>query len=341
MKYMIASVAVSCLALSTGPGVEATAQTPAWLTCPDSMETDLRQDRARDLSGIRAAMPSAGAATSDELAELARLPRAAYELYDTYDQGGDVAASFNLPGLKLVGFIYGDPGRDTERTSSPREDRGTRTFYGFVADDLISGQRVIVFRGTLQPNEWARNLQVGQRAFSSARNDALVHRGFMAIYESLELEEQGEVFAFAKELPRLTGGQDTLFVGHSLGAAIATLAGVDAAERAPQNAGQMRIVTYASPRVGNEEFVSLASSLRRVDRICNKVDIVTAVPPSTRKVSYSHLGNVFSLSSFDWPALNNDIEATGEQILCWHSDKSYAYMLGGAKDPSKLDACLK
>ena len=340
MKRLILA-AISCLAAGSLAGASAQTETPEWLTCPANLQLDLRPESTREPARIREIAPSAGAEVSDELAELASLPRLAYELYDVFDKGGDLGARFEQSGLSLVGFIYGDPGRNSERPGPSQRDRDSRTFYGFVADNPVSGERVIVFRGTLQPNEWARNLQATQRAFSRGTRGARVHKGFMAIYESLELEEGGEVYPLPEALPRLTGETETLFVGHSLGSAIATLAGVDAAQRAPQRAGQMRIVTYASPRVGDDAFAALASSVGRIDRVCNQVDVVTAVPPSTRKISYVHVGDVFALSSFDWPDLDNEIEAAGEQVLCWHSDRNYEFMLTRDKDPSRLDTCTK
>ncbi|MBK6705221.1 MAG: hypothetical protein IPG56_16640 [Caulobacteraceae bacterium] len=63
-------------------------------------------------------------------------------------------------------------------------------------------------------------------------------------------------------LRNLVAGRDTVFVGHSLGSALATLAGVEASRRSPQSAARLRIVTLASPRVGDAGFATLRASRR-------------------------------------------------------------------------------
>jgi hypothetical protein len=276
--------ACAILALAVMAMAPANAQAPKALTCPDSLELDLRADRTLEPKRIREIAPSAGAHTSAELAAFGPLPRLAYQLYDVYSAGGDVRARFDGSGLRLVGFIYGDPGPDTERPSLRRDNRDTKTFFGFVADDPTNGRRVIVFRGTLQPNEWIRNLQARQQPFAADTPSAQVHSGFLSIFRSLVLEENGAHVPFAQALPRLITGDQTVFVGHSLGSAIATLAGVEASRQSPAAAGKLRIITFASPRVGDEGFARLAAAVGRIDRVCNQVDVDTAVPQSTRRV---------------------------------------------------------
>jgi hypothetical protein len=165
-----------------------------------------------------------------------------------------------------------------------------------------------------------------------------VHAGFLEIFESLELDIDGRPTALSPALAGLTSGRDTIFVGHSLGSALATLAGVETSRRAPQNAARLRIVTLASPRVGDAGFAAMARAVGRIDRVCNLVDIVTAVPPSTPRTDYVHVGTPFRVSSYDWPALTNNLEKGGDQILCWHGDQSYAYMLSpstAAREPAQ------
>jgi triacylglycerol lipase len=189
----------------------------------------------------------------------------------------------------------------------------------------------MVFRGTQQPAEWVRNVQAGQRSYPAGTRDrdagAHVHAGFWKIFESLQLDSGSGSTSFEAALPSLVAGRDTVFVGHSLGSALATLAGVEASRRSPESAARLRIVTLASPRVGDAGFAAFASKVGRIDRVCNLVDVVTAVPPSTPRITYVHVGTPFRVSSFDWPVFVNDLDGAGDQILCWHSDKSYSVML--------------
>jgi len=321
----------------------AAAPPPDWLNCPDAVEVDPRRDPSGDGLRIRQIAPGAGAHTSAELAGEARFARTAYEMYDAFADGKDPRGAFALTDQRLVAVVYGDPGPDTERRAPKRKD--TRTLYGFVADEIATGRRTIAFRGTMQPAEWVRNAQALQRPFPSgtppATAKAHVHDGFLKIFESLTLDSGGGQAPLAPALPGLTAARDVTFVGHSLGSAVATLAGVEAARRAPENAARMRIVTLASPRVGDAGFVAMASGIGRIDRVCNLVDVVTAVPASTKRISYVHVGAPFRVSSFDWPAMNNALEKPGDQILCWHGDQSYGYMLSPSKAAPAPAQCAR
>ena len=325
------------------PVAAARAETPEWLTCPNSLTLDLRPDRGREPARVREIAPTAGAKISAELYFHARYARIAYELYEAFDAGQDPRNAFKSSDLQLATLIYGDPGPNTER--GPRPPGRTRTLYGFVADEPATGRRYIVFRGTQQPAEWVRNVQAGQRPYPSgspARTaTAHVHAGFLQIFESLQLESGAGASEFSPELGNLVAGRDTVFVGHSLGSALATLAGVEASRRSPQSAARLRIVTLASPRVGDEGFAALARAVGRIDRVCNLVDVVTAVPPSIGQAAYVHVGAPFRVSSFDWPTMANDLASAGDQILCWHSDVSYMLMLNPSHRIAQPSSCYR
>ena len=345
----LSRLANACLAMviaftgvTVTPVAAAGVETPEWLTCPNALTLDLRPNRERDPARVREVAPTAGANISAELYHHTRYARITYELYEAFDAGQDPREAFASSNLQLVTLIYGDPGPNTER--GPRPPGRTRTLYGFVADERATGRRYIVFRGTQQPAEWVRNAQAGQRPYPSgtpARTaNAHVHAGFLQIFESLQLDSGAGATALSPALHNLVAGRDTVFVGHSLGSALATLAGVEASRRSPQSAARLRIVTLASPRVGDAGFATLAQAVGRIDRVCNLVDVVTAVPPSTRQLSYVHVGTPYRVSSFDWPALANNLDRAGDQILCWHGDQSYAFMLQPAQAPREPEACF-
>ncbi|MEL7087734.1 MAG: lipase family protein [Planctomycetota bacterium] len=345
-------VAITPMAVLNAPSV--LAETPEWYTCPDSSAFKLRRDAEADALNAREHQPSAGAVTSADVAAHARLSAMSYDMYNAYSAGNDPLDGL-AEHLEPIALIYGDPGRHERLGRSKARD--TRTFYGVVADDPSLNRRVVILRGTLQPNEWIRNIQARLRPFLRSRirrpfpsvaqqpirSRALVHNGFMKIYESFEMTRvsDGARISFAEGLGDLIIGRDVTFIGHSLGAALATLAGVDTALMSPADGERIRIVTLASPRVGNKGFARLADAVGRIDRVCNLVDLVTAVPPSTRLTPYVHVGDVFRVSSFDWPQLENWHSKAGEQVTCWHSIFAYAYMTDPAKSTDGLsDVCL-
>ena len=336
-------------ALSPAPAL---AESPELFTCPDTSAFKLRRDAEADALNARQHQPSAGAATSTDLAAHARWSAMGYAMYDAYAAGEDPLKAL-AAGLRPIALIHGDPGR-TERLAR-RKARDTRTFYGVVADDPSMKRRLVILRGTLEPNEWIRNLQARLRPFLRSRfrrpfgngvrrllSRARVHNGFMKIYSSFEMTRvaDGERVPFSEGLEALIVGRDVTFIGHSLGGALATLAGVDAALISPPDGRRLRVVTFASPRVGNGGFAKLARTVGRIDRVCNLVDLVPAVPPSTRLTPYVHVGDVFRISSFDWPELENWHRRAGKQVTCWHSIFAYAYMVDPAKSTDGLDDCL-
>lgn len=345
MRYAchVFTVAVSIVFSLSQFCAAARAETSNHFDCPDSLTINIGKGHLLEALTPGKQRPSARGATSADLAAHARLSAMSYDMYEAFNTGADPASKLTRD-LAPVALIYGTPGLDDLRLRPNAPS--SRTFYGFVADEPASGRRFVVIRGTLQPVEWARDSQAGLRPFVSNKlnrpllgtaenllSKAWVHAGFLKILASLEITSvnDGKRTNLADALPALVSGRRVTFIGHSLGAAVATLAGVEAARRSPADATKMRIITYASPRVGNTGFAELAKAVGRIDRVCSVVDAVPMLPTSTRALLYIHVGNVFKVSPFDWPGLDNDLKRVGEQITCWHGIAQYAYML----EPSK------
>jgi len=104
-------------------------------------------------------------------------------------------------------------------------------------------------------------------------NDKLqgrIHAGFLEAFESSKAQWESDVRAKVEG-----NGKPVIICGHSLGAALATLA---AAYLLTDFPGRVRLHTFGSPRVGNKEFADSLTGIiheRHVD--CR--DIVTRVPP--------------------------------------------------------------
>jgi hypothetical protein len=133
---------------------------------------------------------------------------------------------------------------------------------------------VLVFRGTEQnPKDFIIDLEVGR--LPPLSGGISVHAGFQDALDSI-WQEIG---------PALGGLTCPIFyTGHSLGAALATLA---AARHPPQ-----AVYTFGSPLVGNAAF---ATSLRGVPiyRIVDDQDLVATVPPG--ELGFLHAGEVHVL----------------------------------------------
>lgn len=142
---------------------------------------------------------------------------------------------------------------------------------------------VLVFRGTEQNiQDYLTDLEFGELLL--VRNKKDVHAGFTEAIDSV----WGDMHAALAQLHC-----PIFYTGHSLGAALATLA---AARHAPS-----AVYTFGSPRVGNPTFIA---SLGKVPiyRIIDDEDIVTTVP--SENLGYRHVGTEFRLiapkPTFSW-----------------------------------------
>ena len=125
-----------------------------------------------------------------------------------------------------------------------------------------------------------------------------MHRGFHQVARTVWS-------ALEEELVR-QGKPQVLFVGHSLGAALATLTSFWWSYRAPQGTFSL-VFTAGSPRVGNNAFASLCA--QRVPhrwQVINQADVVPDLPPPVTPqadLEWEQWGGFFPVprvSSKDW-----------------------------------------
>ena len=156
--------------------------------------------------------------------------------------------------------------------------RKTHTQAMLLEFDTTVPFAVLVFRGTEQDiKDFVTDLTVGRLRHSDGKIDT--HAGFTRALDSV-WEGVAEV------LGRLR--RPVFYTGHSLGAALATLA---AARIAPT-----ALYTFGSPRVGDDEFVA---TLRHMDgsihRVVHGQDIVTTLPPE--ELGFRHAGEPQTLEA--------------------------------------------
>ncbi|MBV9387732.1 MAG: hypothetical protein JOZ78_15025 [Chroococcidiopsidaceae cyanobacterium CP_BM_ER_R8_30] len=179
-------------------------------------------------------------------------------------------------------------------------------YLGFI----LSSKRnnIIVFRGTQTQTEWLNNFTALQKNYTdpvSGRYLGKVHRGFINNY--LEI---------VKPLPRdiarqLDPSVPCYITGHSLGAALATLAALDLALNIPQLHPQLHLYTYASPRVGDPTFALLHSqTIPNNYRVINLADAITLMPPTKAVGVYVHVGQEWSFLSQEGDLMPNHVVDT-------------------------------
>lgn len=186
---------------------------------------------------------------------------------------------------------------------------------------LWSNEKVIYicFRGTIDSKEWIQDFNYIQNTFSKHENvkqekamflrstesvdiNPEVHGGFLNIYNNFRDK-------LLDKIVELNPVQ-VLVSGHSLGAGIATICGLDL-----KLMGYNTIVyNFASPRVGDNTFCDLVkSSNLPLYRIVNTCDIVPTLPPPVcpnfkdayKPYIYTHCGQAIYFTD-NWKSITNN-----------------------------------
>ncbi|WP_078427375.1 lipase family protein [Alkalihalobacterium alkalinitrilicum] len=149
---------------------------------------------------------------------------------------------------------------------------------------------IVAFRGTEEPIDVIADLDWIRVPYPFVDKAGMTERGFTRNYQSIRKD-------VIKTLRNLSSDKRLYITGHSLGGAIATLAALDIASNTPFT--QPLVYTYASPRVGNPEFVKAYNQV--IDhsiRVVNTNDIVPHFPPTTiplLNISYRHVDKRFPI----------------------------------------------
>ena len=117
--------------------------------------------------------------------------------------------------------------------------------FGFIVREVATGAIIVSIRGTLVPEEWLRNFTVIPTEYSFLPDFGTTHLGFRLVYAGVRASIQ-QGLATVPPNVRVT------VVGHSLGGAMATLAGPDVKRNF--NRSNVDICTYGGPRVGKPDF---------------------------------------------------------------------------------------
>jgi len=230
-------------------------------------------------------------------------------------------------------------------------------FYGIVAHGIQDpDSRVIAIRGTEHLIEWLDDAFAIPIAFRQVPSAGRVAAGFDRIYSTLKVikrtlpSERAEMArtgapatpqtfsgSFAEQLEQLALSREaargvapspaegrgrrqrpTVVTGHSLGGALTTLFVMENASK--QKFDIATLCTFASPRVGTQQFVRLFDQLP-IDswRIVNSLDVVPRLPPRIPIVlDYDHVEAECAFSSAGF-AKNG--------LAAWHAMETYLHWL--------------
>ena len=208
--------------------------------------------------------PIVRAAYSDRMAWL--LASMAQLAYDKFEDEEDKEA------LKLFKVKLESGGFELLRTfHSPETD--TQAFL--AKNDEFA---VLAFRGTEVSK--IKDIRIDAKATKVSVLEGRIHAGFRLAYDSVAKDVEKSVLAL-KSVP-------LYITGHSLGAALATVA----TQRMEHNPRIREMIaacyTFGSPRVGNSHYDLEFKS--PIYRVVNTTDIVTAIP--LLAMGYIHIGDV-------------------------------------------------
>lgn len=137
-------------------------------------------------------------------------------------------------------------------------------WFGFILETKDS--IVIAFRGSDTFADWLADSKVAQTPYYGGN----VHRGFLFVYQSCQKE-------IMSNYNNMSQDKALYITGHSLGAALATLHALDAANK--MNFKNIVMYNFASPRVGDPTFASIYNSkLSNSVRFVNTYDEIPKLP---------------------------------------------------------------
>jgi len=152
--------------------------------------------------------------------------------------------------------------------------------------DIENPFAVLVFRGTSGKLEnWIHNFNAFPGKWPGG---GWVHKGFKKVFDGIWDEVHMELLSISLPI---------FYTGHSLGAALATLA---ASLKPPQ-----ALYTFGSPRVGNAAFIHSLKGIR-IYGVINSRDIVTSTPPSMISFKFYHAGESYYLGHKNYPGFGTD-----------------------------------
>jgi triacylglycerol lipase len=166
-----------------------------------------------------------------------------------------------------------------------------KTFYSKETDtqaflaESNDGYAVLAFRGTEISKR--QDMKIDAQAMKVSVLDGRIHTGFRNAYESVAKEIEKSILKL-KDTP-------LYITGHSLGAALATVATQRLEHHLKIREMIAACYTFGSPRVGDSHYdIEFKSPIYR---IVNTTDIVTVIPLVA--MGYVHIGDIRYLGRLD------------------------------------------
>lgn len=184
--------------------------------------------------------------------------------------------------------------------------------FGFVAVDN-NGYAYVVFRGSMTSADDENDADIFQVTYDLVTQPSFgyVHSGFYSIYTSRLSSTIPSLADSTRAALAAFKPANVSFTGHSLGAAMCTLAVPDVVYNGGLRFQSVELYNFASPRVGDPTFANGINNLvtklqpTAVFRIVNTEDAVPDAPPASSLNFYEHVGTPASFTAQYLSITNN------------------------------------
>jgi hypothetical protein len=180
---------------------------------------------------------------------------------------------------------------------------GANLHFGWFCLDKPNQRLIVAFRGTQFIHDWLNDFDFVPAPYAAVPGRGTVHEGFQFVYFAV----RDNLIALLNKYS--AGYKEILITGHSLGAALCSLATLDLLNVNPQLSPI--VYTWAEPRVGHADFVTFFNTHVNICyRIVNVWDLVPHLPPDV--ALYEHEGNQVTIDSgFSLDVVHNHVLPTG------------------------------
>ena len=220
--------------------------------------------------------------------------------------------------------------------------------YGYVAVNAAGDTYVAVIRGTDGAEEWIDDVVF--IAEHRAQFPGRVETGFTDIYLSMDYRPLagGPTVPLAEGIRAAVGGADVLVLAHSLGSALAECLAYQLADANSLGVERVGAIMYASPKLGDHDFVGAFNSQVANYIVINfEHDVVPQVPPFdiTHFDLYRPLPFVYTITEETALARVNPLDkACCHHLICYIAMLSPAVLAlskpAWTSDESQCAECL-
>ena len=170
------------------------------------------------------------------------------------------SADYSAPAWTLYDESTGTRAGITRVMSQDSIDQIVYVYFAGTADKRNVMSDLNILSSTI-PSEWGCEASVPMRT----------HKGFTDSFATVA----PQMLTALKAEISTTGSERVVFCGHSLGGALATLAGLYVACNYPEVRPRISVITFGSPQVGDGEFVAFFNATVPVSvRVANPIDPV-------------------------------------------------------------------